>query len=59
MTTQALTGNLVRLTVDDPETDARLFAEWIQDREYQRRPDYKAWLFRAKTIQEWIEKDTT
>ena len=31
MTTQALTGSLVRLTVDDPETDASLFADWIQD----------------------------
>ena len=26
--------------------------------EYQRLLDDKAWLFRAKTIQEWIEKDS-
>jgi len=58
MTAKALTGNLVRLTVEDPEKDAELFAQWIQDSEYQRLLDNDAArLFQAKSMREWIEKD--
>ena len=57
MTTQVLTGHKIRLTVEDPEKDAELFEQWIQNSEYQRLLDNQASLFPAKTIREWIEKD--
>jgi RimJ/RimL family protein N-acetyltransferase len=58
MTTQPLTGKLVRLTVEDPETAAGLFATWNVDSEYQRLLDIsESKLFRPKMMQAWIEKD--
>ncbi len=58
MTAQPLTGTLVRLTVENPDTAASLFAAWNTDSEYQRLLDSnEPRLFQAKRMQEWLEKD--
>ncbi len=57
MTHSTLTGSLIRLTVEDPAKAAELFAAWNVDSEYQRLLDDRAFLFRTKTMQEWMEKD--
>ncbi len=36
MSTATFTGKLVRLVTIDPENDAKLFAQWEQDSEFQR-----------------------
>lgn len=52
------TGNLVRLTAEDPETMAKPFSEWARDTEYSRYLDSNPpYTFSAKKWKEWFEKD--
>ena len=58
MSNQALTGKLVRLTVEDPDVAAGLFTTWNLDSEYLRLLDAdEARLQPRKTMTEWLEKD--
>lgn len=53
-----LQGELVRLTVEEPELMAKSFVRWNRDTEYFRLLDMDpAWLPSAKKIKDWIEKD--
>jgi RimJ/RimL family protein N-acetyltransferase len=57
MNTDLLRGELVRLTVEDPETLAPLESQWSADSEYSRLLDWDpARRFSVKTVQKWIEK---
>jgi RimJ/RimL family protein N-acetyltransferase len=52
-----LRGELVRLTVEEPETLARLESQWSADSEYSRLLDWDpARRFSVKSSQKWIEK---
>jgi RimJ/RimL family protein N-acetyltransferase len=56
--TSLLTGQLVRLTAMNPETDAAAFARWEVDAEYMRQLDSGPHQpHRAKRIKEGIEKE--
>ena len=58
MTASLFQGELVRLTMDNPETLAKAFSRWGRDSEYIRLLDGGAErMFSAKIIQSWIEKD--
>lgn len=58
MNTTSLTGDLIRLTVPDPEKDSELFNRWDRDSFYQRLANGNAVrLFSRKNSQQWIEKD--
>jgi RimJ/RimL family protein N-acetyltransferase len=53
-----LTGKLVRLTVADPEKDARLYLQWDQDSTFQRLLRLSpVRLVSAKKITAWWEED--
>jgi RimJ/RimL family protein N-acetyltransferase len=57
MNADLLRGDLVRLTVEDPETLAPLESQWSADSEYSRLLDWDpARRFSVKTVQKWIEK---
>jgi RimJ/RimL family protein N-acetyltransferase len=57
MNENLLRGDLVRLTVEDPETIARLVSQWSADSEYSRLLDWDpARRFSVKNSQKWIEK---
>ncbi|MFH2103948.1 MAG: GNAT family protein [Chloroflexota bacterium] len=57
MNEKLLHGELVRLTVEDPETLAKLVSQWSADSEYSRLLDWDpARRSSIKTIQKWIEK---
>jgi RimJ/RimL family protein N-acetyltransferase len=57
MNTNLLTGDLVRLTHEEPETLARLESQWSADSEYSRLLDWDpARRFSSKNSQKWIEK---
>lgn len=50
-------GELVRLTVEEPETLAPLESQWAADSEYSRLLDWDpARRFSVKNVQKWIEK---
>lgn len=52
-----LSGDLVRLTSEEPETLARLESQWSSDSEYSRLLSWDPALrFSAKNAQKWIEK---
>jgi RimJ/RimL family protein N-acetyltransferase len=56
--TSLLTGQLVRLTAMNPETDAAAFARWEVDSEYMRQLDGGPHLPNtAKKVKEGIEKE--
>jgi RimJ/RimL family protein N-acetyltransferase len=58
MSTNIFTGKLIRLTSEDPETDAKAFARWNLDSEYYRLLDSDPpRLWSEKKIKEWMEKD--
>jgi RimJ/RimL family protein N-acetyltransferase len=58
MSSDLYAGQLVRLAIFDPTTDAALVARWGYDSEYQRLIDMDpARLWSPKTIIEWFEKD--
>lgn len=51
-------GELVRLTVEDPETAGKAFSSWARDTEYVRLLDSEpARMWSAKKIQSFVEKD--
>jgi RimJ/RimL family protein N-acetyltransferase len=53
-----LSGKLVRLSVIDPENEARLVAQWGRDSEFSRLLDGDpAYLYNTKQYKEWIEKN--
>jgi RimJ/RimL family protein N-acetyltransferase len=57
MNKNLLRGDLVRLTVEEPETLARLESQWSADSEYSRLLDWDpARRFSVKNSQKWIEK---
>jgi RimJ/RimL family protein N-acetyltransferase len=57
MNENLLRGDLVRLTVEEPETLAKLEAQWLGNSEYSRLLDWEpARRASAKTVQKWIEK---
>jgi RimJ/RimL family protein N-acetyltransferase len=57
MNENLLRGDLVRLTVEEPETLAKLEAEWLGNSEYSRLLNWDpAIRASAKTTQKWIEK---
>jgi RimJ/RimL family protein N-acetyltransferase len=59
MNRDLFTGQLVRLTAENPQVLAEASARWNQDPEYYRLLDSDpARLWSAKKIQEWLEKDT-
>jgi RimJ/RimL family protein N-acetyltransferase len=59
MKTDLLHGSLVHLTVQDPETMAKLFSHWSGDSEYSRLLDWDpACRFSVKSSQKWLEKDS-
>jgi RimJ/RimL family protein N-acetyltransferase len=52
-----LHGELVHLTVEDPETIARLASEWSANSEFSRLLDWDpARRFSVKNAQKWVEK---
>lgn len=52
------TGELVRLTAEDPETVAKPYSEWARDTEFSRYLDSNPpYTFSAKKWKEWMEKD--
>jgi RimJ/RimL family protein N-acetyltransferase len=52
-----LCGDLVRLTQEEPEVQARLESQWSADSEYSRLLDWDpARRFSPKSAQKWIEK---
>jgi RimJ/RimL family protein N-acetyltransferase len=52
-----LRGELVRLTMEEPETLARLDSQWSENSEYSRLLDWDpARRFSVKNTQKWIEK---
>lgn len=58
MNTDLLRGELVRLTVEDPETMAKLISRWATDSEFDRLLDWDpARLSSVKACQKWFEKD--
>jgi RimJ/RimL family protein N-acetyltransferase len=58
MNTDLLRGELVRLTVEDPETMARLISGWATDSEFDRLLDWDpARILSVKACQKWFEKD--
>jgi RimJ/RimL family protein N-acetyltransferase len=57
MNENLLRGDLVRLTVEDPETMAKLISQWSADSEYSRLLDWDpARRFSVKSTQKWLEK---
>jgi len=57
MNENLLRGDLVRLTCEEPETLAKLEAQWLGDSEYSRLLNWDPALrASAKTTQKWIEK---
>lgn len=57
MNENLLRGDLVRLTMEEPETLARLESQWSSDSEYSRLLDWDpARRFSTKNSQKWIEK---
>jgi len=57
MNSELLRGELVRLTVEEPETLASLESRWSADSEYSRLLDWDpARRFSVKSSQKWIEK---
>jgi len=57
MNENLLRGDLVRLTVEEPETQAKQEAQWLGNSEYSRLLDWEpARRASAKTVQKWIEK---
>ncbi len=57
MNENLLRGDLVRLTLEEPETLARLESQWSSDSEYSRLLDWDpARRFSVKNSQKWIEK---
>jgi len=57
MNENLLRGGLVRLSVEDPESLAKLVSQWCADSEYSRLLDWDpARRASAKTIQKWFEK---
>jgi RimJ/RimL family protein N-acetyltransferase len=57
MNEDLLRGGLVRLTVEDPETMAKLFSQWSADSEYSRLLNWDpATRFSVKGCQTWLEK---
>jgi RimJ/RimL family protein N-acetyltransferase len=58
MSADAFTGNLVRLSDEDPQKLAEALARWNRDSEYYRLLDTAAArLWSAKKMKEWFEKD--
>jgi RimJ/RimL family protein N-acetyltransferase len=58
MSSDLYTGQLVRLAIFDPTTDAALVARWGYDSEYQRLLDMDpARLWSQKMVAEFFEKD--
>ena len=58
MSNDLFEGELVRLTSEDPQVLAEVFARWNQNTEYFRLLDSDpAHLWSAKKIKEWMEKD--
>ncbi len=58
MNANLFTGNLVRLTAEDPQTQAEAYSRWMQDTECWRLQDsYPPRSFSSRQIKEWIEKD--
>jgi len=57
MNIDLLRGELIRLTVEDPETLAKLVSQWSADSEYSRLLDWDpARRHSAKNAQKWFEK---
>jgi RimJ/RimL family protein N-acetyltransferase len=57
MNENLLRGDLVRLTMEEPETLAKLESQWSSDSEYSRLLDWDpARRFSVKNSQKWIEK---
>lgn len=53
-----LTGELVRLTAVNPETDSGYFVKWGRDSEYLRMLDADpVRLWSQNKYKEWLEKD--
>ena len=58
MNTDLLRGELVRLTVENPETMAKLISRWAADSEFDRLLDWDpAYVSSVKACQKWFEKD--
>ncbi len=58
MDNNLFTGELVRLTIDDPQVSAEAFYKWTRDSEYWRLMDSGiTTLWSVKKIKEWIEKE--
>lgn len=52
-------GELVRFTMEEPETRAKLEARWMRDSEFHRLADSDpAQLHSEKAVKEWVEKQT-
>ena len=57
MNTDLLRGDLVRLTIEDPDLIAPIESKWTMDSEYSRLLDWDpARLFSAKGVSNWIAK---
>ena len=57
MNTDLLKGELVRLTVEDPELRAPIESKWLMDSEYSRLLDWDpARLFSTWNVSKWIAK---
>lgn len=58
MTTHLLSGNLVRLSAEDPEPMAKAFARWGRDSEYHRMLNFDpTTMWSEKKWKSWLEKD--
>jgi RimJ/RimL family protein N-acetyltransferase len=58
MNENLLRGDLVRLTLEDPEVMAKLISQWSADSEYSRLLDWDpARRFSIKGSQKWIEEE--
>jgi RimJ/RimL family protein N-acetyltransferase len=60
MNNSLFTGDLVRLSVEDPKTMAEVFSRWSRDSEYVRLLDNEpAYPYSQKRCTEWFEKELT
>jgi RimJ/RimL family protein N-acetyltransferase len=58
MNKDLFTGDLIRLTMEDPQVYAEAFCRWSHDSEYRRLLGSEiAALWSVKKIKEWIEKE--
>ena len=58
MNPNLLTGKLIRLVTEEPETMSQAFARWSRDSEYHRLLNYDpAYLWSVKKWKSWLEKD--